>query len=203
MAWRKIGLSELDKRYPKTVDCQGTEFELVVLDKLDPKTVKAFTDKLPERDLLFLARDIREQKVVKAWSKSIIGGDIVTIAAMHGDELVGTTAIVLDKLSWSAHVGELRILVTPEARALGLGRTLIQESFLIGLDLKLEKLTVRMLLDQERAITVFEEMGFRTEAMFRDHVKDHEGKKHDLLIMSHDVAGVQSRMQAYGLDEAL
>ena len=196
-------MSELKKRYPKTVNCQGTDFELVVLDELEPATVKAFTDKLSERDLLFLSRDIREPKVVEAWSRSLGEGDMVTIAAMRDDEIVGITAIVCDRLSWSSHVGELRILLAPEAREFGLGRTLIQESFLMGLDLKLEKLTVRMLLDQERAITVLEEMGFRTEAMFRDHVKDTDGKKHDLLIMSHDVAGVQARMQAYGLDEAL
>lgn len=196
-------MSVLKKRYPKVVNCQGEEFELNVLDSLDIETVQAFTNQLPEHDLMFLSRDIREKKVVEAWSRSLGTGEIVTIAAMRGEEIVGTTAIVLDKLSWSAHVGELRILVTPEAREVGLGRTLIQESFLIGLDLALEKLTVRMLLDQERAITVFEEMGFKTEAMFRDHLKDGEGNKHDLLIMSHDVAGVQSRMQAYGLDQPL
>jgi len=196
-------LSVLKKRYPKVVNCQGEEFDLNVLDSLDLETVQAFTNQLPEHDLMFLSRDIREKKVVEAWSRSLGTGDIVTIAAMRGEEIVGTTAIVLDKLSWSAHVGELRILVTPEARDVGLGRTLIQESFLIGLDLALEKLTVRMLLDQERAITVFEEMGFKTEAMFRDHLKDGRGNKHDLLIMSHDVAGVQSRMQAYGLDRPL
>ncbi|MFT7218839.1 MAG: RimJ/RimL family protein N-acetyltransferase [Candidatus Azotimanducaceae bacterium] len=203
MAWRTIGLSAFRKRYPKVVNCQGEEFELNVVDSLDIEIVQAFTDQLPEHDLMFLSRDIRQKKVVEAWSRSLGTGEIVTIAAMRGEEIVGTTAIVLDKLSWSAHVGELRILITPEAREVGLGRTLIQESFLIGLDLALEKLTVSMLLDQERAITVFEEMGFRTEAMFRDHLKDGEGNKHDLLIMSHDVAGVQSRMQAYGLDQAL
>lgn len=196
-------MSAFRKRYPKVVNCQGEEFELNVVDSLDIEIVQAFTDQLPEHDLMFLSRDIRQKKVVEAWSRSLGTGEIVTIAAMRGEEIVGTTAIVLDKLSWSAHVGELRILITPEAREVGLGRTLIQESFLIGLDLALEKLTVSMLLDQERAITVFEEMGFRTEAMFRDHLKDGEGNKHDLLIMSHDVAGVQSRMQAYGLDQAL
>ena len=73
---------------------------------------------------------------------------------------------------------------------------------MIPLDLGLEKLTVRMTLDQDRAITVFEEMGFKSEALLKDHVKDRAGKNHDLLVLSHDVAGVQSKMQAYGMDEA-
>lgn len=196
-------MNELKSRYPKTVQCKGEEIELIVLDSLETSAVKSFADQLEDEDLLFLSRDIREPKVIQAWSRNLESGDIVTIAAMRQGEIVGTTAVVQDKLSWSSHVGELRILVRPDARDISLGRTLIQESFLMGLDLGLEKLTVRMLLGQDRAITVFEEMGFRTEAMFRDHVKDRSGKKFDLLIMSHDVAGVQSRMQAYGLDEAL
>ena len=72
----------------------------------------------------------------------------------------------------------------------------------MGLDMKLEKLTVRTLLSQDRAITVLEEKNFKTAAMFRDHVKDRSGKKFDLLIMTHDVAGMHSRMQAYRLDES-
>lgn len=195
-------MSDLTHRYPRTVDCQGTSVNLELLTQLDHAAVKSFTRQLPEKDLLFLSRDIREEKVVSAWSKGLSEGEIVTIVARADGEIVGTTAILTDQHSWSAHVGELRVLIRPEVRAIGLGRILIQESFLIGLELGLEKLTVRMTLDQERAITVFEEMGFRAEALLRGHVKDSSGSKHDLLILSHDVEAVQSMMQAYGFDEA-
>lgn len=200
-------MKDLKKRYPRTIDCKGHEVELQIAASLETEELQTFTASLPERDLLFLSRDIREPKVLEAWSRSLASGDIITVAAtdqtINKGRIIGTTAIVTDKHSWSAHVGELRILVHPEARDIGLGRELIQESFLIGLSLGLEKLTVRMLLDQEAAINVLEEMGFRSEALFRDHVKDPSGEKHDLLIMSHDVAGVSGMMQAYGIDEAL
>lgn len=196
-------MSELEKRYPKIVFCNGQEIELSRLESIDVDEAKAFADQLPVHDLLFLSRDIREPKVLSAWNDSIANGDLVSVAARMQGEIVGTTAVVLDKNSWSAHVGELRILISPGVRDIGLGRILIQESFLIGLDLGLEKLTVKMTLDQEKAITVFEDMGFRTEALLRDHVKDSSGEKHDLIMLSHDVQGVQSIMQAYGVDEAL
>lgn len=196
-------MNDLKERYPKTIDCKGQKVELQVASSLKTEELQAFTESLADRDLLFLSRDIRVPRVLEAWSESVEAGDIITIAATDDEKIIGTTAIVTDKHSWSAHVGELRILVHPDAREIGLGRQLIQESFLIGLSLGLEKLTVRMLLDQEAAITVLEEMGFRSEALFRDHVKDPSGEKHDLLIMSHDVAGVSGMMQAYGLDEAL
>ncbi len=73
----------------------------------------------------------------------------------------------------------------------------------MGLDLRLEKLTARMMLDQAGAINVFEEMGFKKEAMLIDHVKDSEGKKHDLLMMSHDVMSFDRLRQAYGIDQDL
>lgn len=202
VAWGAFSLSELAGRYPKKVICQGEEIELTLLQALDAPRAKAFADQLSDHDLLSLSRDIQEPKVLEAWSRSIEKGDIISVAAVRQGEIVGTTAVLLDKNSWSAHVGELRILVRPDTRDIGLGRELIQESFLMGLDLGLEKLTVRMTLDQDRAITVFEEMGFKSEALLKDHVKDRAGKNHDLLILSHDVAGVQSKMLAYGMDEA-
>ena len=195
-------MSELDNRYPRQINLKDGAVSLDLL--LDPSAqeISDFAAALPNTDLLFLNRNIQQPKVLDAWRESIVQGDIVSIAARRGAKVLGTTAVVRDRLSWSAHVGELRILILPEARDIGLGRELIQESFLIGLSLGLEKLTVRMTLDQESAIAVFEEMGFKNEALFRNHVKDNLGDKHDLLIMSHDVEGFASQMQAYGMDEA-
>ena len=59
-----------------------------------------------------------------------------------------------------------------------------------------------MTVDQKGAITVFEGMGFRPEALLRDHVKDRDGRTHDLLVLSHDVAHFQAQMDAYGVGEA-
>ena len=195
-------MSEVKERYPRTVDCADGHVELELLSELDTTETKTFSDQLSVNDLLFLSRDISAPKVIEAWSRSIAAGEIVSVAARRNGEIVGTTAVVLEKNTWSEHVGELRILVRPDSRDIGLGRVLIQESFLLGLDLGLEKLTVRMTLDQAAAIKVFEEMGFKTEALLRDHVKDAEGKKHDLIMLSHDVQAVQNMMEAYGLNQA-
>ena len=46
----------------------------------------------------------------------------------------------------------------------------------------------------------FRNLGFRPEALLLDHVKDRDGKKRDLLVMSLDVAGVAAQMHAYGVD---
>lgn len=58
-----------------------------------------------------------------------------------------------------------------------------------------------MTLGQKGAIAVFESLGFRPEALLRDHVKDREGKKHDLLVFSHEVARFAAQRAAYGVAE--
>jgi hypothetical protein len=55
-----------------------------------------------------------------------------------------------------------------------------------------------MTVDQTAAVATFESMGYRAEALLRDHVKDRDGVKHDLVILSHDVATFQARASAYG-----
>ena len=45
-------------------------------------------------------------------------------------------------------------------------------------------------------------MGFRGEAMLRDHVRDSEGKVHDLAILSLDVARAEAQHGAFGFNDA-
>lgn len=195
-------MTELKGRYPTDIELGEETVNLSLLSTADGKDLVAFAEELPPHDLLFLSRDIREPKVQAAWLRQIESGGIVSVVARVAGRIVGTTAVVVDKYSFSPHVGELRILVSESARRMGLGRKLIQEAFLVGVDLGLEKLTARMTLDQSAAINVFEELGFKTEAMFHDHVKDRDGKKHDLLVMSNNVDAFYAQMEAYGLDRA-
>jgi RimJ/RimL family protein N-acetyltransferase len=189
--------------YPRTLTFNDSTVQVARLTPADGAALGEFVTTLPTHDLLFLRRDISHPKVVAAWMQAVGEGRITNLVAREGGTIVGCTAIVSDALSWSRHVGELRVLVSPAWRGRGLGRVLIQESFALALALSLDKLTVQMTVDQASAIAVFEELGFRAEAVLRDHVKDRDGKTYDLALLSHDVAAVQSRMQAYGVSDAL
>jgi L-amino acid N-acyltransferase YncA len=189
-------------RYPRTVDIKDGTATLEMMTPAAEAEVLAFAKTLPSHDLLFLRRDITEPKVLSAWAQQLQTGEITSLLARdEAGKMLGCTAVVRDELSWSPHVGELRVLVAPAGKDRGLGRQLIQESFLIALGLGLEKLMAQMTPDQTAAINVFEEMGFTAEALLKEHVRDQQGEKHDIVILSHDVAGFQSQMQAYGLTD--
>ena len=196
-------MKESTRTYPRTVACGDAQVEIARMTGADRAALVAFVATLPPHDLLFLPRDLGHPKVVDAWMRSLDAGELVSLVARHGGEMVGCTAIFVDELSWSKHVGELRVLVSPAWRGRGLGRAVIQECFAQALDLGLTKLLAQMTVDQRAAIAVFEELGFRAEALLARHVADREGKLHDLVLLAHDVDAVRGRMQALGLSDAV
>ncbi len=188
------------RAYPRTVGVGGAEVELRSMRAGDEAAVLAFARELPTHDLLFLPRDITHPKVLDAWVGEIERGAMISLLAVRGGDVVGNATIVRDPLSWSPHVGELRVVVARSMRGNGLGRILTEDASSIAIGLGIEKLVAHMTADQLGAIAVFETMGYRAEALLREHVKDRDGRKHDLVILSHDVEGFRTRMAAYGLD---
>ena len=169
----------------------------------DEAAVLDFAQKLPVHDLLFLPRNISEPKVLAAWIKEIERGSITSLLAVKSGRVVGCGTIVRDPHSWSPHVGEIRNVVSPDVRGQGVGRALSQETFALALSVGLEKLLVQMTVDQTGAIAIFEGLGFKAEALFRDHVRDSAGQNHDIVVLAHNVAQVRAQMEAYGLPEAV
>ena len=174
-------------KYPKTLTLGDETYTVRLSRPDDAPLIQAFALKLPQQDLLYLNRDITKMPVIEAWLKMAEPGDLETLIVEKDGEVLATSALMVDRLSWSNHVGEIRVLVAEELRKKGLGRSLIEQTFILALDKSLLKVTAQMTLDQKGAIAVFEELGFAGEALLKDHVRDLEGELHDLLIMSCDV----------------
>ncbi len=193
---------DIASRYPRTVELAGTSVDLRMMTAADEAAVLDFASTVPRHDLLFLQRDISAAPVMAAWVREIEAGHTPSLLAVRDGDIVGCSAVVSDPHSFSPHVGNVRVILGADMRTHGLGRLLVQESFLLALSLGLEKLTAQMTADQEAAIKVFEDLGFRGEALLKNHVRGADGALHDLVVLSHDVAAVQSKMALYGLDEA-
>ncbi|WP_043130071.1 GNAT family N-acetyltransferase [Sphingomonas phyllosphaerae] len=154
-------------------------------EERDRLPMQAFARGLPEHDLLFLGRDLRQPRVIAAWLAAIADGWIDGLVAEDEGALVGTAALVRDPLSWSAHVGEIRLLVAPDRRGSGLGGDLLQAVMQIADARDVAKLTVAMTADQTGTLALFEGLGFVAEARLCDHVRDGAGRAHDLLVLAH------------------
>jgi RimJ/RimL family protein N-acetyltransferase len=196
-------MSSETRSYPRRVKTEAGEIEFRLMSPHDEAAVLDFAQKLPSHDLLFLPRNISEPKVLAAWIKEIERGAIASLLAVKEGRVVGCGALVRDPHSWSPHVGEIRMVVSLDVRGRGVGRALSQETFALALDAGLEKLSVQMTVDQQGAIALFESLGFKAEALLRDHVRDIGGKTHDIVVLGHNVAQVRGQLEAYGLPGAV
>ncbi|HWL21070.1 MAG TPA: GNAT family N-acetyltransferase [Bradyrhizobium sp.] len=195
------------RSYPRRVATDAGDIEFRLMARADEAAVLAFAQELPTHDLLFLPRNISQPKVLSAWINEIERGAITSLLAVQdgqGDgQVVGCGTLVRDPHSWSPHVGEIRMVVSLDVRGQGVGRALSQETFALALGAGLEKLSVQMTVDQQAAIALFESLGFKAEALLRDHVRDVDGRTHDIVVLGHNIAQVQAQLEAYGVPGAV
>jgi RimJ/RimL family protein N-acetyltransferase len=191
------------RTYPRHIKTEAGDVEFRLMSRADEAAVLAFAQRLPTHDLLFLPRNISQPKVLIAWINEIERGAITSLLAVRDGKVVGCGTLVRDPHSWSPHVGEIRMVVSLDVRGQGVGRALSQETFALALGAGLERLSVQMTVDQTAAIALFESLGFKAEALLRDHVRDLEGKKHDIVVLGHNIAQFQAQLEAFGLPEAV
>jgi RimJ/RimL family protein N-acetyltransferase len=181
--------------YPAHHSLDGQAVTLRLMTREDRDIFLDFSSRLDHHDLMFLQRDITNPVDLGKWIEDIEAGLTTTILALVNDRIVGYAAVQRSSLPWTAHVAELRVLLSKEMRGQGLGRLLTGDAFAIAVSEGIEKMMAQMTLDQRGAIAVFEGIGFRPEALLRDHVKDRDGEMHDLLVLSHEVSRYRERSQ--------
>lgn len=180
--------------YPAQLNLDGVEITLRLLDAGDKEAMLAFARTLPDHDMLFLRRDITEPEVVDAWLRDVADGFNTTVIAVRDGAIVGYAGVNSDRMSWTRHVAELRVLVSASMRGKQLGRLLTEQAFALARDRGVKKMMAQMTTDQTAALKVFGRMGFQREARLRNQVMDRDAGLHDLQIMSLDVDEFQARI---------
>ena len=142
----------------------------------DEAAVLAFAQKLPVHDLLFLPRNISQPKVLVGLDQGDRARRHHQPAGCEGQQGGGLrhhrarSAVVVAACRRNPH-GRVRRRPRPWGRP-----GTVQETFALALGCGLEKLVVQMTVDQTGAIAIFEGLGFKAEALLRDHVRDTAGK---------------------------
>jgi len=160
----------------------GRSAELRPMTRDDAAKVLEFAQALPEDDLLFLRWDITQPEIVEEWVTQIEAGRVSTLLALAGDKLLGEGDLYHNETNWTRHLGEIRLLMSPDSRGLGLGRIIADEIYEMARLLDLKMLTAQMTMDQHAAQTIFRQLGFQREAVLFDYVVAKDGELRDLLI---------------------
>lgn len=177
-------------RYPKEIEL-GAESKIILrpMTRDDEDPLLEFFGSLTEQDRLYLRNDVSNARVIRSWFGKIDYKRVFPILAFDEGKVVGNATLHRRPFSWMRHIGEIRIVVAPDYRKMGLARVLADELFDNAIDEELEKLTADFAADQKVALKVFSRLGFRKEATLKNYVLDADGKLHDLVVMTRDITG--------------
>lgn len=162
----------------------------------DHDDVAAFFAGLPAGEHMFFKENIADRRVVEEWLDETRGCWLVA----RLDGAVAGVAAVVPGWGWSAHVGEIRMIVGPAHRSQGIGAELARRALQGAVELGLEKVTVETLAEQQGVIDLFRGLGFVPEALLADQVQDAQGGVHDLIVLSNPVQRAWAQLDAIGAD---
>lgn len=172
--------------WPRTIRCKDNiEVTLRPMQEMDFESLKAFFKAMPREDRLFLRYDVSNSPFFeRAILESLQDKRFLRLLAFHDDRLVGHGLLEPDRHLWSPHVGEVRVIVRDDFKRHSLGSILLRELVDQAGLRNFDKLTVRLMDSQLMVRKMCEGLGFQVEAELKNHVKDLDGKKHTLVVMS-------------------
>lgn len=167
----------------------------------DAPALREFFAAMPAEDRTFFFQDVDDPSVAEAWA----GDDrLLRRAAFDEDCRILAFAALQPGVDWSSHVADLVLVVAPDARRMGLGRTLARVMLIDAVERGFKKVTVMIAADNAGAIEMFQRMGFQGEALLRDQLRSPEDHTlRDTVILAHLVDDTWATMVTGGIEDAL
>ena len=175
----------------------GTDVVIRKLKKSDLDRSFEFFQGLPREDKAYLRVDVNKRENVEKRIKSMLGGKIIRLAALVDDQIVADGALELEGHGWKEHVGEIRLIIARPFQRRGLGMLLARELYMMAAGHRVEELMVKIMEPQVAALSIFERLGFKREALLHDYVRDIDGAKRNLILMRCDLELLWSKLDDY------
>ena len=185
-------------RYPKTTKLKdGSEVLVRTMDKGDQDRLLELFKGVPEGERVFLREEMARPEAIAVRMRALERGRLIALIAEAGGRIVGEATLQRRPAHWLHHVAEVHVVVDPAYRRVGLAHNLLYELFDLAREEGIETLLAEMMSEQVAAISLFERLGFRREATFRELVKDLHGNRHDLVIMTRDLTAKGKRSSGW------
>lgn len=172
-------------RYPKEIVLKDRKEAIIrPLEKEDKTLLQQFYGKIPENDRWYMRYDVMDPEVIHEWFENIDRGNIFSIIALSGEQIVAQAGLHMRGFGCTKHVGRLRIMVTPEFRHKRLGTWMLLDLIQLAMDKGLRELRADFVVGiEDAAIEAANKLDFFEKALLKDYAKDQQGNRHDMLIM--------------------
>ncbi len=154
----------------------------------DVERSAAFFAGLGEEERKYLRRDVTQRSVVEERIKEALSRKLDRIVALYEDRIVADGSLEPERFQWAEGVAQIRIIVAPDFRGVGLGLRVVRELYVFAHQRDVGRVIARMMAPQAAARAIFHKLGFQEEFVVPKHVKDLTGAWQDLIIMRCDLA---------------
>ena len=180
----ELALKEIDKTF--TAD-DGMEINLRPLEAGDEKALLGFFKNLPEPEVMFFKRRVRDPEVIKQWCENIDLYARLPLLALHEGKVIAVASLLQNNGGWKRHIGRISQSILPKYRQKGIAGKLVQELVEIARMAGLQKVEAEFIDKQEGGQKLFALLGFTHLMRLEDYVQDMQAIQHDYVLMGMDL----------------
>tara|TARA_B100000614_G_C14377105_1_gene423934 strand:+ start:115 stop:696 length:582 start_codon:yes stop_codon:yes gene_type:complete len=176
----ELALKEIDKTF--TAD-DGMELGIRPLEAGDEKALLGFFKNLPEPEVMFFKRRVRDPEVIKQWCENIDLYARLPLLALHEGKIIAVASLLQNNGGWKRHIGRISQSILPKYRQKGIAGKLVQELVDIARMAGLQKVEAEFIDKQEGGQKLFALLGFTHLMRLEDYVQDMQAIQHDYVLM--------------------
>ena len=176
----ELALKEIDKTF--TAD-DGMELDIRPLEAGDEKSLLGFFKNLPEPEVMFFKRRVRDPEVIKQWCENIDLYARLPLLALHEGKIIAVASLLQNNGGWKRHIGRISQSILPKYRQKGIAGKLVQELVDVARMAGLQKVEAEFIDKQEGGQKLFALLGFTHLMRLEDYVQDMQAIQHDYVLM--------------------
>ncbi len=180
----ELALKEIDKTF--TAD-DGINIDIRPLEAGDEKALLGFFKNLPEPEVMFFKRRVRDPEVIKQWCENIDLYARLPLLALHEGKVIAVASLLQNNGGWKRHIGRISQSILPKYRQKGIAGKLVQELVDVARMAGLQKVEAEFIDKQEGGQKLFALLGFTHLMRLEDYVQDMQAIQHDYVLMGMDL----------------
>ena len=180
----ELALKEIAKTF--TAD-DGMEINIRPLEAGDEKALLGFFKNLPEPEVMFFKRRVRDPEVIKQWCENIDLYARLPLLALHEGKVIAVASLLQNNGGWKRHIGRISQSILPKYRQKGIAGKLVQELVDVARMAGLQKVEAEFIDKQEGGQKLFALLGFTHLMRLEDYVQDMQAIQHDYVLMGMDL----------------
>ncbi|MFL2942454.1 MAG: N-acetyltransferase family protein [Limisphaerales bacterium] len=176
----ELALKEIEPTF--TTD-DGIEVQIRPLEAGDEKALLGFFKNLPEPEVMFFKRRVRDPEVIKQWCENIDLYARLPLLALHEGKIIAVASLLQNNGGWKRHIGRISQSILPKYRQKGIAGKLVQELVDVARMAGLQKVEAEFIDKQEGGQKLFALLGFTHLMRLEDYVQDMQAIQHDYVLM--------------------